>query len=746
MSVTFKHSNKVFVKKDQEGYVKEFYPKQYTITTDPFNKEVNYLNVSSKRVTIDGVDIEFSVNNKVDIEKSDITKLEDDKYIISNEGHSNFGEIGTLSVTYDVIKPVTITITNEQIAKDKGSDLKIDDHVELKRSIYKAGVIKKIKPSQVRVELINGTVKTFDVQDIFYMDIELDSKEYVQINAIKDDNIYGITFNGKNIILPINDKRIKYKNFQYKSKDSDEEEEITDADSQEYVADEVETEQEMVHGFKAFEHADIVLDTLSKEDKDIYTKSKKFIDNVNKQNCNIKININAVIKIYNKVIKTLKEHLININSAFKNKNNLVDDSVVLYLVLIYHASMLNGYDVCCVYNNYIGDTGLSKYIAFLKDNYSFNAMMLKTSKFTNKNSVGIFGNDFQISNSLDQIECIIMNCDNALRNVFNLGFSNLDELPFECTAEQPESEFIPLKPYYKIEVPGYTVSDKKPMHMLSKKKPIAYTEQEINQKLEEAKRKNYKEAQKQWQKLKDDLMKEKSKKQVINYYEYTIEYQDFKDLLQATIDDLREKIKTATRNNKLKNVERFKYILENLLNFDNFKIQSSDNAPVPKNKKDVLNLYQNILFDNYKAIYTKNLLLENHNKLKMLKAILKKSNKIQSIALKNKSLKDKLVNTQNKTNALLRKYTIWFNKNFKAGSSREDPEINMDSFIAHFKNLISKSKILIKTEDDDLSKLFGDFKISDKDVEMTDESDSESFENESNTQSDSDSESDSDDY
>lgn len=55
----------------------------------------------------------------------------------------------------------------------------------------------------------------------------------------------------------------------------------------------------------------------------------------------------------------------------------------------------------------------------------------------------------------------------------------------------------------------------------------------------------------------------------------------------------------------------------------------------------------------------------------MLKAILKKSNKIQSIALKNKSLKDKLVNTQDKTNALLRKYTIWFNKNFKAGSSRK---------------------------------------------------------------------------
>lgn len=65
----------------------------------------------------------------------------------------------------------------------------------------------------------------------------------------------------------------------------------------------------------------------------------------------------------------------------------------------------------------------------------------------------------------------------------------------------------------------------------------------------------------------------------------------------------------------------------------------------------------------------------------------------------------------------------------------------MDFFIAHFKNLISKSKILIKTEDDDLSKLFGDFKISDKDVEMTGESDSESFENESNTRSDSDSDS-----
>jgi hypothetical protein len=733
MSVTFKHSNKVFVKKDQEGYVKEFYPKQYTITTDPFNKEINYLNVSSKRVTIDGVDIEFSVNNKVEVEKSYITKLSDDQYIISKEGHPNFGEIGTLYVKYNVMKPVTITVTNEQIAKDNMGDLKVNDHVELKRSMYKAGVINSMKPSQVRVELINGTVKTFDVQDIFYIDIELDSNDYVQINAIKNDKIYGNTLRGENLILPINDQRIKYKNFEYNSKDAIEtEDQDNTSDSREYLPD----EQDMVHGFKSFEHTELVLESLSKEDKNLYTKIKKFMDNVNDQDCFIKININSVIKIYNRIMKTLKEHLNSIDSVFKNKNNLIDESVILYLVIIYNASMLNGHDVCCVYNKYIGDSGLIKYIAFLKEHFTFNAMMLRTSKFTNKNALDIFGNGFKITNSSDPIECIITNCDNVLRNVLNVGFSNLDELPLECATQQTQADLIPLKPYYKMEVPGYKITDKRPTANVLKNK-AAYTEQEIEKKLEEAKRKNYKEAQKQWQKLKDDLLKEKTKKQIINYYEYNVEYNDFNDLLHATMDDLHKKMKSATLNNKLKNVERFKYILENLLNFDNFKQQSNENAPPPKNKKDVLNVYQNILFDNYKAIYTKNLMIENHNKLKMLNATLKKSTRLQANAYKNKALKDKVFDMQNKTNALLRKYTIWFNKYFEKDSPREDPEINMNIFIKNFKNVTEKSKSLIKTEPEDLSKLFGDIKISDSSSDIMDEDESsDTNSTESNTASD----------
>ena len=732
MSVTFKHSNKVFVKKDQEGYVKEFYPKQYTITTDPFNKDLNYLNVSSKRVTIDGVDIEFSVNNKVEVEKTDITKLSDDQYMISKEGHLNFGEIGTLYVKYDVMKPVTITITNEQIAKDNMGELKVNDHVELKRSMYKAGVINSIKPSQVRVELINGTVKTFDVQDIFYIDIELDSNDYVQINAIKNDKIYGNILRGENLILPINDKRIKYKNFEFNSKGTDETESEDQGDSREYLPD----EQDMVHGLKSFEHTELVLESLSNEDKNLYAKIKQFMDKVNKQDCFIKININSVIKIYNRIMKTLKEHLNSIDSTFKNKNNLIDESVILYLVIIYNASMLNGYDVCCVYNKYIGDSGLVKYIAFLKDHFTFNAMMLRTSKFTNKNSLGIFGDEFKIVITKDPIECIIMNCDNVLRNILNVGFSNLDELPLECPEQQTQVDLIPLKPYYKMEVPGYKINDKRPTANVFKNK-AAYTEQEIEKKLEEAKRKNYKEAQKQWQKLKDDLLKEKTKKQIINYYEYNVEYNDFNELLHATIDDLHKKIKSATLNNKLKNVERFKYILENLLNFDNFKQQSSVNAPPPKNKKDVLNVYQNIIFDNYKAIYTKNLMIENHNKLKMLNATLKKSNKLQTHAYKNKALKDKVFDMQNKTNALLRKYTIWFNKYFEKDSPREDPDINMNSFIKNFKSVTEKSKLLIKTEPEDLSKLFGDIKISDEESDIMEEDESsDTNSTESNTVSD----------
>lgn len=741
MSVTFKHSNKVFVKKDQEGYVKEFYPKQFTVTTDPFNKEIYYLNVSSKRITIDGVDIEFSVNNRIKVEKSDITKLDNNQYMVSNEGHSNFGEIGDLDIKYEVVKPVTIIVTNEQIVKDNGGDIEINDHVQLKRSMYKAGVVQNVKPSQVRVELINGTVKTYNVQDIFYIDIVLDKNEYVQINAIKNDKIYGNTITGEKIILPLNDKTIKYKNFQYKTNEKDETDEKEETDvSQEYIADE-DNETEMVHGFKTFEHTDIVMDTLSKEDKNSYTKIQKFIDNVNRQNCPTKININisTVIKMYNRVLKTLKEHLTNINSSFKNKNNLIDESVILYLVIIYHASMLNGYNVCCIYNNYIGDTGLLKYIAFLKDHYAFNALMIKTSKFTNKNAKEIFGNDFDICGLSDQTECIIMNCDNILRHTFNLGFSNLDDLPNECVdVKSSEMDYIPLKPYYRMEVPGYKTNDKKQEN--NKNKTILYTEQEINQKLEEAKRKNYKAAQIQWQKLKNDLLKEKSKKQITHFYEYDVEYQDFNELLNATIDDLRKKIKTATVNNKLKNVERFKYILQNLLNLDNFKIQNTLDTST-KTKKDVLNLYQNILFENYKSIYTKNLLIENSNKLKMLKAIVNKSDKIKNIATKNNSLKDKFINTQNKTNASLRKYTIWFNKYFQQESPKEDPLINMDTYILHFKNLVNKSKSLIKNvaDEDELNSLFGKFNISNKDKKMIEEDSEDIFIPDSDNESDNDS-------
>ena len=89
-------------------------------------------------------------------------------------------------------------------------------------------------------------------------------------------------------------------------------------------------------------------------------------------------------------------------------------------------------------------------------------MMLRTSKFTNKNSLGIFGDEYKIVITKDPIECIIMNCDNVLRNILNVGFSNLDELPLECPAQQTQVDLIPLKPYYKMEVPGYKINDKRP--------------------------------------------------------------------------------------------------------------------------------------------------------------------------------------------------------------------------------------------------------------------------------------------
>lgn len=728
-STKFMHSNLIIIKKDpytgQTGYVREFYPKQITIKTDPYNKEIYYLNIHTKKVNINNVDVNFTVNTVIKIEKTDIKKVSEEEnetdYVIIKEGHSNFGEIGTLIVKYEVVPSVTTTILNEQIVKENKEELRVNDHVQLKRTNYKAGVIKSIKQSQVMVELLNGNTYTFYVSDVFYNDIELTSGKFVQVNYIKDDVIYGTTINGEQIRLNSDDSSIKYKNFKTNSKNDTESEES--AESEDIYQHDTDNQEQLQSGYKDVDHTDLVFETLSKEDKDIYNKVKQFVEKVKmtstkggitREGCNINVNYNSVIKIYNRILQTLKDHLNEIKSDLRNKKNLLDDSVILYLVIMYNAAILNGINVCCVYNNYKGDTGLVKYIEFLKDNYAFNKLMLRTSKFNNDNSQVIFG-DSKSSNS-DKLVNIFENCDFVLRRLYNFGFSNLDDLPIKCASYEDDiSNLTPLKPFYKMEVPVYKITDKQVN--ISKTAKSTYTEQEIDEHLKDARAKNYKEAERHWQKLKDDIVKGKHKKQSASYYEYTIEYENFKELLQATVDDLKDKIKKAKAQNKLKNAERFSYIMDNLLNLKKFKEMTEEDmaTDAPKTKNDVLNIYQNILKNNYKSLYTKNLMIENYNKLKELQLVQIREKQKRSSVWDGKQIIK--VNSSNTSNALLKKYNEWFNKYFQADNPKENPTINMDEFNNHFNKLITnaqKSQVDASTE---LSDLFGDMDLKEASAE-----------------------------
>ena len=76
----------------------------------------------NKKVNINNVDVNFTVNTVIKIEKTDIKKVSEEEnetdYVIIKEGHSNFGEIGNLIVKYEVVPSVTTTILNEQIVKE----------------------------------------------------------------------------------------------------------------------------------------------------------------------------------------------------------------------------------------------------------------------------------------------------------------------------------------------------------------------------------------------------------------------------------------------------------------------------------------------------------------------------------------------------------------------------------------------------------------------------------------------------
>jgi len=714
MTLKFTHSNLVNIiqgpYRGQTGYVSKFFPKQFFVKTDSCKTPIYYLNIHTSKVNFDKfktdnmmdidmeMDIKFNVKRIIPIKIVDIEKLGDtDDYVIIKEGHSHFGDIGTLIIKYEDVPSIDKIILNEQLVKKGKEDPNVNDRVQLKKiSGCKTGTIFKIKSSQIELELINGYKKVFDVKDIFYQDIELNNNTFVQVNYINNGFIYGNYINGEQVKLKLNDENIKYKNLtisQTQEPSEEPAEEPAEEPSEEYqellenhgneseIYDYLENEPEQSEfksSFKDKSYTEYTKTTMSKDDSEVFDKITRFIDLVKKKNeCVININEYSIIETYNTILLTLKDHLLQINSPFKNKKNLFDNSIILYLVIVYNCLQLNGIDVCCIYNNYPGESGIDKYIHFLIKNISFNSMFAKVSKFNTKNVQTIFKDIKMKSKNIDEISNSIINCDYVLRHILNVGFSNLQELPVNCVEKGTLHESIALKPLYTLTVPGYIVSDKKDEEM-DKKNKINFTEQEIDKHLKEARLKNYKEAQKHWQKLKDDLIKSKSSKQKISsYYEYKVEYTTLDELIDETCEYLEAKIKNAEKEHNLLDLEAYKFVYNNLLDYN---IQTSKGNP--KFIK-LLKKFQQELKDNYKAIYTKRLLTQNYNKLKELKLT-----KIQY-----KELLPFLNNKKYTNNVIYNKYKKWFNTFLI--SNPEDLEysnINNEVFDTYFNILIKKAK------------------------------------------------------
>ena len=739
MTVKFTHSNLVSIIKDpyigQIGYVTQFYPKQYYVKTDSCKTPIYYLNIHTSKVNFDKfksdnmmdvdmeMDVKFNVKRIIPIKISDIEKVGDpvvyrpelsrdtEDYVIIKEGHPHFGDIGTLITKYEDAPSIDKIVLNEQLVKKEGKDPLLNDRVQLKKIPgCKTGTVFKIKSSQIEVELINGYKKVFDVKDIFYQDIELKDNKFVQVNYIKNDVIYGNYVNGEQVKLKLNDKSIKYKNVNISqteepseeepseeepseeeqseeepseeepSEEFEESEDGNESDMYDYSYQQLENEQEQPEfkgSFKDTSHTEYTKTTMTKDDSETLDKIKRFIEVVKKKNeCVININEYSIIETYNTILSSLKDYLVKINSSFKNKNNLFDNSIILYLVIAYNSLQLNGIDVCCIYNNYPGQSGIDKYINFLIKHISFNSMFAKVSKFNTKNIQTIFTDMKMKSKNGDEIANCIINCDYVLRHILNVGFSNLQELPVKCVEKGSLHESIPLKPLYNLRVPGYIVSDKK-LEDSDKKSKINYTEQEIDEYLKEARLKNYKEAQKHWQKLKDDLIKSKSTKQKISsYYEYKVEYTTLDELIHETREYLESKIKNAEKQHNLINVEGYKFIYNNLLDY-NLQI-SKENAKFIK----LLKKFQQELKDNYKAIYTKRLLTQNYNKLKELKLTKIQYNELLPF----------LNNKKYTHNVIYNKYKMWFNTFLIINpQDQEHPQINIKAFDTYFNILIKKA-------------------------------------------------------
>lgn len=753
MPVKFKHSNLVNIIKSpytgQTGYVSNFYPKQYYIKTDSCKTPIYYLNIHSTKISFDkfktqddmmdidnaDMDIKFNVQKIIQINMSDIQKMSDesDDYIITKEGHTNFGDIGTLITKYEEVQPMDKIILNEQIVKKGKEDPNINDRITLKKITgCKTGTIIKIKPSQVEVELINGYKKVFDVTDVFYQDIELDNNKFLQVNYINNGIIYGNYVNGEQVNIKLNDKSIKYKNVDISSEqemmdtdeidgDSDSDSDsVSDSNSVDYdYSDQYENEREqpeLKSTFKDASHMEYTKMTMSKDDTETLDKIKRFIEVVKKKNeCVIDINVYSIIEIYNTILSTLKEYLIKIDSPFKNKNNTFDNSIILYLVIAYNYLQLNGNDVCCIYNNYPGESGLDKYISFLIRNMTLNKLLVKVSKFNTKNAQTIFKEMKTKSKNEDDIINSIINCDNILRHVLNVGFSNLQELPVKCVDKNIVYESVALKPFYNIVVPGYTISDKKVEEDDIKKNKINYTEQEIDEHLKEARSKNYKEAQKHWQKLKDDLIKSKiSKAKSTTYYEYKVEYTTLDELINETREYLKSKIDSANEKNDLVNIEGYTFIYNNLLNYN---LKDVSNVKFIK----LLKIFQQKLKDNYKNIYTKRILTDNYNKLKELKLTEIQKGKRKEISFLN--------NQKYTGNTVYNKYKKWFNT-FLINNPQnpELPDINMNVFNNYFNMLIKKaqeSPVSLRKEEEELSDMLNQLTIN---TSESNTSDSDSYE------------------
>ena len=279
--------------------------------------------------------------------------------------------------------------------------------------------------------------------------------------------------------------------------------------------------------------------------------------------------------------------------------------IALYLIVVKYLYIVNGEEICCIYNKFSGASGIEKYINYLKS-LNFDILFKKVS-ICKKENVKKYFDYNDVSND------IFYNCYNILNNLYNLDL----QLPLNCN--ESTLDLRPLKKSIHINVMGETV--KKDTSSFSKKGSSNEQDQKNNfvsglsrekivDAINNAKRNNYAGAEKIWKKTLEDFDK-KQKNKSVNYIQYFEEYTTFEDLLRAAL----EEIGSQLHNNKdIKSRITNVYIYNNLLNYDNFEIIDDFNSFIPKTKMDYLRMFQSKLKNEYLNLYSKEKIIEDLKK------------------------------------------------------------------------------------------------------------------------------------